>query len=88
VIVAIPVVITVAAIPPAAMRDAEHALDGADRAADTGSDSAAHDTTDGTRDATAFIGAFLRAAHDALRMCGVRNCQQRKRARGGGKNPT
>jgi len=55
-----------AAISPAAMRNAEYALDGADCTADTGSDSTAHDTADRARGTIAFIGPFLRAAHNAL----------------------
>jgi hypothetical protein len=66
VIVTIPVVIAMAAISPAAMRNAEYALDGADCTADTGSDSTAHDTADRAPGTIAFIGPFLRAAHNAL----------------------
>jgi hypothetical protein len=70
------------------MRHTEHTLDSAHGATDTGSDGAAHDTADRTRGAVALIGAFLRATHDALRMGRVRDCQQRQRAGGSGKNPT
>jgi hypothetical protein len=69
------VVIAVAVMAPAAMRNPEHALDRAHGAADTGPDSAAHDTADRTCDPVALIGAFLRSAHDALGVSDVRNGQ-------------
>ena len=50
------------------MRNSEHAIHGAHRAADAGADRAAHDRADRTRRAVAFTGAFLRAADNTLRM--------------------
>ena len=60
---------------PAAMRNPEHALDRAHSAANTGPDRATHDTADRTCDPVALMGAFLRSAHDALRVSDVGNGQ-------------
>ena len=74
------VVIAAAAMPApvAAIGNPEHALDRAHRAADPGADGAANDAADRTGDPIAFIGAFLRAAHDTLRMAELRDRQQGK----------
>ena len=71
---AVAVMIAVA-VTPAAMRKSKHALDGAHGAADASPDCAAHDTADRACDPVAFIGAFLRAAHDALGVTGMGNGQ-------------
>lgn len=52
--------------------NAEHALDGANGAADTGTDDTANCAAHGTCDTVALIGAFLGAAHDALGVAGLR----------------
>jgi hypothetical protein len=60
------------------MRQAKHAFDRAHGAADTGANGPAYDPADRARDAVAFIGAFLRAAHDALGVSDVGNGEQRQ----------
>ena len=52
-------------------RDPEHALDRAHGAADTGADRTADHAAHRTGDPVTFVGAFLRAAHDALGMSGM-----------------
>ena len=64
-------------------RKSEHAVHGADRAADAGADRAADDGADRTGRAAAFAGAFLRAADDALRMAEMGDRQQGQRERRG-----
>ena len=59
-------------------RNPEHALDGAHRAADAGADRATDHTADRTGDPVTFLRAFLRAAHDALRMPDMGHRQQRE----------
>ena len=73
---AVAIVITAAAI--AAIRNPEHALDCAHGAADAGSDRAANHATYGAGDPVTFVGALLRAAHDALGVADMRDRQQRK----------
>jgi hypothetical protein len=63
------------AVTPAAMRNAEHALDRAHGAANTGPDRATYDPANRTRDAIALLGAFLRSAHDALGVADMGNRQ-------------
>jgi hypothetical protein len=48
------------------MRDPKNAFNSADSPTDTGSDGAANNAADWASDTIALIGAFLRAAHDAL----------------------
>src|ERR1700694_1154631 len=72
----VPIVIAAAAI--ATIPDPEHAFDRSHRAADTGTDCAANHTTDGAGNPVTLAGAFLRAAHDALRMPELGNREQRE----------
>src|SRR5258705_7261428 len=66
------------ATPIAAIRDSEHALDGAHRAADAGADRAANHPTHGAANPVAFVSTLLRAAHDALRMTDMGDREQRE----------
>jgi len=66
--VAVAIVVAAAVMPVAAIRNSQHAIDGAHGTADTGTDRSANQTTHRTGGAVAFVGAFLRAAHDALRL--------------------
>ena len=75
------------AVMPAAMRNAEDALDRADRSADTRTNGAAHDAADRAGNAVTLVSTFLRAAHDALRMRSMRDRQQDQRTGGGRENP-
>ena len=72
----IAVVIAVAAVAIVAVGNAEHALDRADGAADTRTDDTSDGAAHGTRNAIALIGPFLRTAHDALGVAGLRQGQQ------------
>jgi len=65
--VIIPTAVTVVTVG-----NAEHALDRAHGAADTGADSASDHTAHRAGNAVAFMGAFLRTAHDALGMASLR----------------
>src|SRR5439155_25182507 len=82
----IAVVLAAAAVaaPPAAIRNPEHALDRAHRAADAGADRAANHTAHGAGDPASFVGTLLRPAHDALGMTDRGNreqCEQDCRSR-------
>ena len=81
--VMIPVIIPAAAVAVMTVGNAEHALDGANGAADTGTDDAANCAAYGTCDPVAFIRAFLGSAHDALGVTGLRQRQQREQDGGG-----
>jgi len=70
------VAIVIAAAAIAATIDPEHTSHRAHRAADTGSDRAADHATHRTGNPVTFTGAFLGAAHDALRIAGMGNRQQ------------
>ncbi len=70
------VAIVIAAAAIAAIVNPEHALDRAHRPADAGSDRAADHTAHRAGDPVAFPGAFLRAAHEALRMPDMRSREQ------------
>ena len=61
---------------PVMLRNSEHAIDRAHRAADTRADRSADDGADRTGVTTALTRAFLRAADDALRMSEMRDRQQ------------
>jgi hypothetical protein len=63
---AIAVVIAVAVMMPAAIRNPEHAFDRTHGAADAGPDRTTDDAANGASNPVAFISAFLRAPHDAL----------------------
>ena len=78
-------IVVAAAVMPPVIGNAEHAIDRAHRAADTGADRAADDATDRTGDPVAFMSALLRAAHDALRMAGMGDREQRESERRGRK---
>ena len=67
----IAVVISVAAVTPAAMGNAEHAFHCADGAADTGTDDASDCAAHGAGNAVALIRPFLCASHDALGVAGL-----------------
>jgi hypothetical protein len=60
--------------------NAEHALHRAHGASNTGADCTTNHAAYGTGNPVAFIRAFLRTAHDALSVAGVRQGQQRKQA--------
>ena len=62
----------------AAIRNAEHTLYAANGSADACTDSAADHTANRTGCALATIGAFTRAAHNALCMRGEGQCQHRQ----------
>jgi hypothetical protein len=64
------------ATPPATIRNPEHALDGSHCATDAGPDRAANHTADRAANPVAFRRALLRAAHDALRMPDMGDCEQ------------
>ena len=70
------VVIAAAAIAGSRIGNPEYAIHGADRAADAGADRAADHTADRTGGPVAFVGAFLGAADDALRMSDMGNREQ------------
>jgi hypothetical protein len=70
------VAIVIAAAAIATIRNPEHALDGAHRAADAGADRAAHHAAHRAGDPVAFPGALLGAAHDALRMPDLGDSEQ------------
>ena len=72
------VAIVIAAAPIATVVDAEYALHGAHRAADAGPDCSADDTADRAGNPVSFVGAFPRAAHDALRVPDMRDREQCK----------
>jgi hypothetical protein len=72
-------VIVTAAVIAAVIGNAEYAVHRADGAADAGSDRSANGAADGTGNPVAFIGAFLCAAHDTLRMSDVGDREQRER---------
>lgn len=65
------------------MRNAEHALDRTNGAADTGPDDASDRAAHGASDPVTFIRAFLGTAHDALGVAGLRQSQQREQDGGG-----
>ena len=71
-------VVKAAAAIAAPIGNAEHAIHRADRAADTGSDRAADHTAYRTGGPVTFVGAFLRAAHDALGMPDMGDREQRE----------
>jgi hypothetical protein len=85
--IAVEVIVTIieatAAIAPA-FRNSEHTIHGADGATDTSAHGAADQATDWTGNPAALIGAFLRAAHDTLRMTHVGDRQQSQRQSGSG----
>ena len=59
-------------MPAAVVGDAENAVYGAHSATDTGSDDTSDRTANGPGNPVTFIGAFLRATHDALGVAGLR----------------
>lgn len=59
--------------------NAQHSFHAANGSADTGADRAADDTSDRPRRTFTAIGAFARAANDALRMCGEWQRQHRQK---------
>jgi hypothetical protein len=66
------------AVTPAAMRNPEYALDRAHGATNSGPDRPADDSTYRPSDAIAFVGTFLRSAHDTLGVADMGNSQQRQ----------
>src|ERR1700743_333542 len=70
-------VIVTAAVIAAGIGNAEYAVHRADGAANAGADLSANGPADRTGNPIAFIGAFLRAAHDTLRMSDMRDREQR-----------
>src|SRR5258708_32004595 len=84
--IAIVVAATAMAAAPAAIGNTEHALDRAHGAADAGAYRTADHTTHRAGDPVTFVGAFLRAAHDALRVPGMGHCEQREDNGGGRKH--
>ena len=72
----IAVVIAAAAISPGAIRNPEHALDRAHRAADAGADGAANHTAHGAGDPASFVGTLLSPAHDTLGVPDIGNREQ------------
>jgi hypothetical protein len=61
------------AVPPAAIRNPEHALHGAHGTTDPGAYRAANRAADGSGNPVAFRGPLLRAPHDALRVPNLRD---------------
>lgn len=70
-----------AAVIPA-VRDAQHALDAAHRAADARANGATHNAADRAGRTIAAISTLFRAADNALRMPGQRGCQQHQKSQG------
>lgn len=68
----IAVIVAVAPVAVVTVGNAEHALDRANGAADTGTNDTANRTAYGAGNPVTFIRAFLRAAHDALGVAGLR----------------
>jgi hypothetical protein len=66
------------AVTPAVMRNPEYALDRAHGATNSGPDRPTDDSTYRPGDAIAFIGTFLRPAHDSLSVADMGNSQQRQ----------
>lgn len=86
----IPVIVSAAAVTVMTVGNAEHALDGANGAADTGADDPANCAADRTCDPVALIGAFLGAANYTLGVAGLRQrehddggCEQQSDGRTG-----
>src|SRR3979411_2229190 len=75
-VVAVVIAAATMATPPATIRNPEHALDGSHCATDAGPDRAANHTADRAANPVAFRRALLRAAHDALRMPDMGDCEQ------------
>ena len=75
---AIVTIVETTAVTIAAIRNPEYAIHGADRTANAGTDRAANHPADRTGGPVAFVSAFLRAAHDALRMSDMGHRQQRE----------
>lgn len=84
----IAVIISAAAVTVMTMGNAEHTFDCTNGAADTGTDDASDCAAYGAGDPVAFVGAFLRAAHDALSVAGLRKRQQREQEGGGREQQT
>ena len=57
----------------------EHTVDGANRSANAGADRSADQPADRAGGPIAFVGTFLRAAHDALGVPGMRDRERRER---------
>ena len=66
------VIVPAAAVAIVTVGNAEHALDRAHGTADTGADRASDHTAHRAGNAVAFMGAFLRTAHDTLGMASLR----------------
>jgi hypothetical protein len=60
----------------AVIGNAEDAVDSTDGSADAGSDDTSDRAAHRSGDAVAFIGAILSAAHNALRVAGMRQARQ------------
>lgn len=60
----------------AAMRHAQHTLDGTYGAANTGTDRPANHAADRARDPVSFVSSLLRPPHDALGMARTGDCEQ------------
>src|SRR4051794_7916410 len=77
-VVAVVIAAATMAAPVAAVWNPEHALHSSHRAADAGADRPANHTAHRAGNPVAFPGAFLRTAHDALRMRDLGNRKQRE----------
>jgi hypothetical protein len=67
------------AVPIAAIRNPEHAVDGPHRTANTGADRAANHSADGPGDPAALISSLAGPTRDALRVGELWNAQQHER---------